>query len=201
MRAVIQRVKRASVRVHDDVPEEYQYPETGGSHSDTQCASGSGALATSVARMPSSSQGLSQVDVLAEPAGRLVGQIGSGLCVLIGITHGDGPEQVAKMARKIAQLKLLRAPCGSDDARDRVSVEDSGAPVLLVSQFTLYADVRKGRKPSWSHAAPAPVAEPLFDQLVQTLRAHGVEVHTGEFGAMMDVELVNDGPMTIIAEV
>ncbi|MBM7824191.1 D-tyrosyl-tRNA(Tyr) deacylase [Arcanobacterium pluranimalium] len=155
MRAVIQRVKQASVTVIDE--------ETGQSHQ--------------------------------------AGAIDAGLCVLLGITHDDGPEQVEKMARKIAQLKLLRSPQGSDEPNERVSVEESGASVLLVSQFTLYADVRKGRKPSWSKAAPGAVAQPLFDDVVAAVRGYGIEVQTGEFGEMMDVALVNDGPFTIIAEV
>ena len=120
---------------------------------------------------------------------------------LVGVTHGDGPAQIEKTARKIAQLKLLRAPDGSDDPAARVSAEESGAPVLLVSQFTLYADVRKGRKPSWSHAAGGEVAEPVFDAVVDAVRGYGLHVETGVFGAMMDVELVNDGPFTILVEV
>ena len=130
----------------------------------------------------------------------VTGEIGAGLCVLIGVTHEDGTAQVEKIARKIAQLKLLRAADGSDDTAARQSVEEAGAPVLAISQFTLYADVRKGTKPGWSHAAPGPVAEPIFDALVTALRARGLQVETGRFGAMMDVELVNDGPFTIIAE-
>ncbi|KTF04196.1 D-aminoacyl-tRNA deacylase [Trueperella bernardiae] len=133
--------------------------------------------------------------------GQVVGQIGPGLCVLVGVTHGDGPAQIEKTARKIAQLKLLRAPDGSDDPAARVSAEESGAPVLLVSQFTLYADVRKGRKPSWSHAAGGEVAEPVFDAVVDAVRGYGLHVETGVFGAMMDVELVNDGPFTILVKV
>lgn len=133
--------------------------------------------------------------------GQVVGQIGPGLCVLVGVTHGDGPAQIEKTARKIAQLKLLRAPDGSDDPAARVSAEESGAPVLLVSQFTLYADVRKGRKSSWSHAAGGEVAEPVFDAVVDAVRGYGLHVETGVFGAMMDVELVNDGPFTILVEV
>ncbi|WP_394262482.1 D-aminoacyl-tRNA deacylase [Trueperella sp.] len=133
--------------------------------------------------------------------GRVVGQIGAGLCVLVGVTHEDGPAEIDKTARKIAQLKLLRGPDGSDDVGARVSAEESGAAVLLVSQFTLYADVRKGRKPSWSKAAGGDVAQPVFDQLVEAVRGYGLPVETGEFGAMMDVELVNDGPFTILVEV
>jgi len=125
--------------------------------------------------------------------GEVVGQITEpGLLVLLGVTHDDGPDQVATMARKLTELRILR---------DERSVLDVGAPVLLVSQVTLYGDVRKGRRPSWSAAAPGPVAEPVFDQVVAAVRAVGVTVETGRFGAMMDVVSVNDGPFTVIVEV
>lgn len=131
----------------------------------------------------------------------VTGEIGAGLVVLVGITHDDGgAPQIEKAARKIVELKLLRGDA-TDDPAQRVGAVEVGAPVMLVSQFTLYADTKKGRKPSWSHAAPGDVAEPIFDQLVEAVRAHGVEVATGAFGAMMDVELVNDGPFTILVEV
>jgi D-tyrosyl-tRNA(Tyr) deacylase len=124
--------------------------------------------------------------------GEVVGEIaGSGLLALVGVTHDDGPEQVDRMARKIAELRILR---------DEQSVADTGAPVLVVSQFTLHADTRKGRRPSWSAAAPGPVAEPVVDQLVEALRARGVEVATGRFGAMMQVSLTNDGPFTLVVD-
>lgn len=132
--------------------------------------------------------------------GDVTGDISSGLMVLIGVSPQDGQEQIDKTARKIAQLKVLRGD-ESDDPAKRVSAQDSGAPVLLVSQFTLYADVRKGTKPGWSHAAPGPVAEPIFDRVVEAVRGYGIDVFTGKFGAMMDVELVNDGPFTILVEV
>lgn len=149
-----------------------------------------------------------KVSVMDDPSGKPVvaGQIGAGLCVLLGVTHDDGPAQIEKIARKIAQLKLLRGagtpeePEGSDDPRQRVGAEEIGAPVLIISQFTLYADVRKGKKPGWSHAAPAEVAEPVYEAVVEAVRAYGIPVQTGKFGAMMEVELVNDGPFTIIAE-
>ena len=125
--------------------------------------------------------------------GAVVGRIDRpGLLALVGVTHDDGPEQVATMARKIAELRILR---------DERSVLDAGAPVLVVSQFTLHADTRKGRRPSWNAAAPGPVAEPVVEQVVEALRARGVEVATGRFGAHMDVELVNDGPVTIVLDV
>ncbi|MFC8504585.1 D-aminoacyl-tRNA deacylase [Pedococcus sp. NPDC057267] len=115
-----------------------------------------------------------------------------GLVALVGVTHDDGPDQVSTLARKISELRILR---------DERSVLDAGAPVLVVSQFTLYADTRKGRRPSWGAAAPGPVAEPLVDALVAALLERGVEVATGRFGAMMQVELVNDGPVTLVVDV
>jgi D-tyrosyl-tRNA(Tyr) deacylase len=108
------------------------------------------------------------------------------------VTHDDGADQVEALARKIGDLRILR---------DERSVLDEGAPVLVVSQFTLYADTRKGRRPSWGAAAPGPVAEPLVDAVVAALRGRGIEVATGRFGAMMEVTLVNDGPVTLVVEV
>jgi D-tyrosyl-tRNA(Tyr) deacylase len=129
------------------------------------------------------------VTVDGEVVGRLTRP---GLLALVGVTHDDGAGQVATMARKIADLRILR---------DERSVLDEGAPVLVVSQFTLYADTRRGRRPSWNAAAPGPVAEPVVEQVVAALRARGVEVETGRFGAHMEVELVNDGPVTILLDV
>ena len=127
-----------------------------------------------------------------EVDGEVVGAIDRpGLLALVGVTHGDGPEQVDRLARKIAELRILR---------DEQSVLDLGAPVLVVSQFTLYADTRKGRRPSWGAAAPGPVAEPLVGDVVAALRARGVEVAEGRFGAMMQVSLVNDGPVTLVVD-
>ncbi|MBO3087990.1 D-aminoacyl-tRNA deacylase [Cellulomonas dongxiuzhuiae] len=124
--------------------------------------------------------------------GEVVGAIDRpGLLALVGVTPGDGPAQVELVARKIAELRILR------DERSAVEV---GAPVLVVSQFTLYADVRKGRRPTWNAAAPGAVAEPLVDAVVAALRERGLEVATGRFGADMAVELVNDGPVTILVE-
>ncbi|WP_062314052.1 D-aminoacyl-tRNA deacylase [Demequina rhizosphaerae] len=114
-----------------------------------------------------------------------------GIVALVGVTHGDGPEQVQTIARKIAELRILS---------DERSVSDVDAPVIVVSQFTLYADTRKGRRPSWNGAAPGPVAEPLVESVVSALRERGLTVGTGVFGAHMDVELVNDGPITILVE-
>lgn len=115
-----------------------------------------------------------------------------GLVALVGATHDDGAAQVSAMARKISELRILR---------DEHSVLDEAAPVLLVSQFTLYGSTKKGRRPSWSAAAPGAVAEPLLDALAAELRDLGVEVATGRFGAMMQVSLVNDGPFTVLVEV
>lgn len=124
--------------------------------------------------------------------GEIIGAIdGPGIMALIGVTHTDGPDQVATIVRKIAELRIL------DDEK---SVEDLGAPVLLVSQFTLYGQTKKGRRPSWVDAAPGPVAEPLFNAVVQGLRDRGIHVETGKFGAMMSVELVNEGPFTVLVE-
>lgn len=124
--------------------------------------------------------------------GAVVGSFdGQGLVVLVGVTPGDGPAQVEHLARKIAELRILR------DERSAVEV---GAPVLVVSQFTLYGDTRKGRRPTWNAAAPGPVAEPLVDAVVADLRARGLTVSTGVFGADMAVELVNDGPVTLLLE-
>jgi D-tyrosyl-tRNA(Tyr) deacylase len=125
--------------------------------------------------------------------GEVVGAVDRpGLLVLLGITHTDGAQQVAQLARKIAQLRILRG---------EVSAVDVTAPVLLVSQFTLYADIAKGRRPSWNGAAPAAVAEPVVEQMAEALRGHGLPVRTGRFGADMAVELVNDGPVTLLLEV
>ena len=125
--------------------------------------------------------------------GDVVGAIdGEGLLALVGVTHDDGADQVATLARKIAELRILRG---------ERSVIEAGAGVLVVSQFTLYGDARKGRRPSWSAAAPGPVAEPLVDALVTALRERGITVATGRFGADMRVELVNDGPTTLILDV
>jgi len=114
-----------------------------------------------------------------------------GIVALVGVTHEDGPEQAQTIARKIADLRLL------DGER---SVADEDAPVIVVSQFTLYADTRKGRRPTWNQAAPGPVAEPLVDAVADALRERGLTVGTGVFGAHMDVTLTNDGPVTILLE-
>jgi D-tyrosyl-tRNA(Tyr) deacylase len=124
--------------------------------------------------------------------GQVVGAIDRpGLFALVGVTHDDGPAAAQTIARKLAGLRILR---------DERSVLDDAAPVLVVSQFTLYADTGKGRRPSWSAAAPGPVAEPLVDAVVAALRGLGVEVATGSFGADMAIDLVADGPVTILLD-
>ena len=125
-------------------------------------------------------------------AGEVVGELsGPGLVALVGVTHTDGTAQVELAARKIADLRILG---------DEQSATELGAPVLVISQFTLYADTGKGRRPSWSAAAPGAVAEPLVADLVEALRGRGLQVATGRFGAHMEVELTNDGPMTLVLD-
>ncbi|WP_190112732.1 D-aminoacyl-tRNA deacylase [Streptomyces cinnamoneus] len=125
--------------------------------------------------------------------GRVVGEIvGEGLCVLVGATHDDTDAKAAQLARKLWSLRVLQ---------DEKSCSDVGAPLLVISQFTLYGDARKGRRPTWNAAAPGPVAEPLVDEVVAQLRALGARVETGRFGADMKVSLTNDGPFTVLLEV
>ncbi|MDX6253426.1 MAG: D-aminoacyl-tRNA deacylase [Kribbellaceae bacterium] len=140
MRAVVQRVSRASVTVEGDV-----------------------------------------VGAIEEP----------GLMVLLGVTHDDTEEKAAALAAKIWTLRILR---------DERSCADEQAPILAISQFTLYAETRKGRRPSWSAAAPGPVSEPLYDAFCAALEALGAKVERGRFGALMEVALVNDGPVTLILD-
>lgn len=125
--------------------------------------------------------------------GEVVGRIdGPGLLVLLGVHVDDGPDKVEAMARKVHELRVLR---------DEESCATTGAPLLVVSQFTLYGATRKGRRPSWTEAARPEHAEPLVDAVVAALRARGATVETGRFGAMMAVESVNDGPFTVLVEV
>ena len=124
--------------------------------------------------------------------GEQVAAIDAGLLALVGVTHDDGAAQVEVMARKLHELRLLR---------DERSCAETGAPLLVVSQFTLYGDARKGRRPSWTAAAPGEVAEPLVDALVAALRERGATVETGRFGAQMEVSSVGDGPFTLLLEV
>lgn len=124
--------------------------------------------------------------------GKVVGRIAEpGLLVLVGVTHDDGPEQVAWLARKVWGLRILR---------EERSLSDTGAPVLVVSQFTVYGDARKGRRPTWNAAAAGEVSEPLFDALCGALQDLGARVQRGVFGADMRVCLVNDGPVTLVLD-
>ncbi len=128
-------------------------------------------------------------------AGRVVGQIlpdRQGLLAFVGVTHSDDPAIAQRLAEKVWRLRVLD---------DEQAAADVGAPILVVSQFTLYADTAKGRRPSWNAAAPRPVAEPLVTVFAEALRRLGAQVHTGVFGAHMQVELVNDGPVTVLLEV
>ncbi|MFJ8133670.1 D-aminoacyl-tRNA deacylase [Streptomyces hydrogenans] len=126
-------------------------------------------------------------------AGETVGEItGEGLCVLVGVTHDDTPEKAARMARKLWSVRVLE---------EERSCSDANAPLLVISQFTLYGDARKGRRPTWNAAAPGPVAEPLVDEVVAQLRALGAHVETGRFGADMRVSLTNHGPFTVLLDV
>jgi D-tyrosyl-tRNA(Tyr) deacylase len=127
--------------------------------------------------------------------GAVVGEIGPGLLSLVGVHRQDDAEQARTMARKIHELRIFPGPDGE------VSAEDLGLPLLVVSQFTLYADTRKGRRPSWQEAAPGDVAEPLVDEVVAELRRRGATVATGVFGAKMQVTSVNEGPMTLLLEI
>ena len=136
-------------------------------------------------------QRVSRASVAA--AGSVVGAISEpGLLVLVGVTHDDTAAKAAKLAAKLWGLRILRG---------EKSCSDVSAPLLVISQFTLYADLVKGRRPSWSAAAPGPAAEPLVDAVVQALRGLGARVETGLFGAEMQVSLVNDGPVTVIVEI
>lgn len=126
-----------------------------------------------------------------------VGRIGPGLCVLVGVTHTDTSAVAEKMAAKLWNLRVFDDESGAMN----LSLTDTGGAVLLVSQFTLYADTRRGRRPGWSAAAAPGLAEPLVDKVVEALRDSGCEVATGRFRAEMRVSLVNDGPVTLLLEV
>lgn len=128
--------------------------------------------------------------------GRVVGRIGPGLLVLLGVAGDDTAAEVAWMKRKLLNLRIFE----DDDGKMNRSVRDTGGGLLVVSQFTLYGDARKGNRPSFTAAAPPERAEDLYQRLVDQLRAEGVQVETGQFRAMMDVSLVNQGPVTIILE-
>jgi len=128
--------------------------------------------------------------------GQTVGAIGRGFLVLAGFRAGDGEPALAWMADKLAGLRVFT----DADGKMNLALGDVGGALLVVSQFTLYGDVQKGRRPSFIDAAPPEVAEPLYERFVAMLRARGLPAETGRFGAMMDVELVNDGPVTLVIE-
>jgi D-tyrosyl-tRNA(Tyr) deacylase len=125
--------------------------------------------------------------------GAVIASIGVGLVVLVGVTHSDGPANAVALARKVHGLRILRG--------ERSVADDTGYAVLVVSQFTLYGDARKGRRPTWAAAAPGDHAEPLVEAVVAALRGLGATVSAGRFGADMAVELINDGPVTVLLEV
>ncbi|WP_046499083.1 D-aminoacyl-tRNA deacylase [Streptomyces odonnellii] len=132
------------------------------------------------------------VDVVTESGTETVGGFtGEGLCVLVGVTHEDTKEQAERLARKLWSIRMLE---------DEKSCSEVNAPLLVISQFTLYGDARKGRRPTWNAAAPGPVAEPLVDAVVTGLRALGARVETGRFGADMRVSLTNHGPFTVLLD-
>ena len=174
MRAVIQRATSGEVRVDGTVVGRLAFDR----------------LDESGARRESVASGVGGQDP-AVSAGESGCEKRQGLVVLLGVQRGDGPEQVATVARKIAELRILDG---------ELSAADAGAPILVISQFTLYGDTRKGRRPSWAHAAPGEEAEPLVEAVVADLRGRGLHVETGQFGAMMEVLLVNDGPFTVLVE-
>jgi D-tyrosyl-tRNA(Tyr) deacylase len=139
--------------------------------------------------------------------GQVVGSFdGPGLVILVGVTHDDSAATAARLADKAYDLRIFgpeHAPDGGEptDPGHEVSASDLGLPILVISQFTLYGETRKGRRPTWDAAAPRPVAEPLVDEVVRRLRERGATVSTGIFGADMQVSLTNDGPITILLEV
>jgi len=139
-------------------------------------------------------QRVSQASVVVD--GEAVGRIDRGLLVLVGVSTTDGPADADWLADRLVGLRIFENDAGRFDA----SVVDVGGAILVVSQFTLYGDTRKGRRPSFTAAAPGPQAEPLYERVVAAIAARGVPVGTGRFGARMQVQLVNDGPVTILLD-
>jgi D-tyrosyl-tRNA(Tyr) deacylase len=130
-------------------------------------------------------------------AGEAVGEIGSGLCVLLGVARDDGEDEAQRLAARIARLRIFE----NEEGRFDRSLHDIGGKALVVSQFTLIADTAKGNRPSFTDAAPPEQAEPLYERVCETLRDLGVQVERGVFGARMLVEIANDGPVTIVLDV
>ena len=128
--------------------------------------------------------------------GEIVGQIGAGLLALVGLERGDSDQQLERAARRLSTLRVF----SDNEGRMNRGLDEIGGAVLAVSQFTLAGSIRKGRRPSFDHALAGDAAEPLFEHFLELLRSEGVQVETGVFGALMDVELVNDGPVTLIWE-
>ncbi|GIW79351.1 MAG: D-aminoacyl-tRNA deacylase [Gemmatales bacterium] len=139
-------------------------------------------------------QRVSRAKVAVE--GEVVGEIGHGLLVLLGVTHADTPEQARWLADKISQLRVFE----DDQGKMNRSVIDVGGSILVVSQFTLFGDCSKGRRPSFVTAAPPELAIPLYESFIDAVKAQGIPTATGRFGAMMQVELVNEGPVTLILD-
>ncbi len=139
-------------------------------------------------------QRVRQANVSVE--GEIIGQIRRGVVALVGIGQGDGEDQARYLAKKVAELRIFE----DENGKTNLSLRDVDGAALVISQFTLYADTRKGRRPSFTHAARPEIAEPLFNRFVDLLRAEGVPVETGRFGAHMMVEIHNDGPVTIWLE-
>ncbi len=139
-------------------------------------------------------QRVSSASVTVE--GKVISQIGKGLVLLLGVGHGDGEEQAAFLAEKVANLRIFE----DEQGKTNLSILDVKGEAIVVSQFTLYADTRKGRRPSFTDAALPDVAEPLVNRFVELLRGHAVPTQTGQFGAHMQVEIHNDGPVTIWLE-
>jgi len=127
---------------------------------------------------------------------RTVGEIGKGLLVLLGVEVGDTDADLDWIAKKVAELRIF----GDSEGKMNLSVQDVGGAVLVVSQFTLLGDCRKGRRPSFDKAAPPSFAEPMYEAFADKLKSVGIDVQTGEFAAMMEVELVNDGPVTLVLD-
>jgi D-tyrosyl-tRNA(Tyr) deacylase len=139
-------------------------------------------------------QRVSSASVAVE--GEIVGSIGAGLCVLVGVTHDDDMTRADKLASKLWNLRIFE----DEEGLMNRSAAELGLPLLIISQFTLYADTSRGRRPSFVAAAPPAEAEPLVSRMVESLRSQGAEVQTGRFRAEMSVSLVNDGPVTVIVE-